>query len=202
MAKLITESNFSVEINESQDKTLYVEGVFASAETRNQNGRVYPKKILEREYNKIMENVSEKTCMGELGHPTDRSEIDLSKAAILIENMEWQGNDVYGKAKVLSTPYGQIARSLINDGAKFGISTRGLGSVNEAGYVNEDFTWLTLDLVQNASNPGSRFVNGILESKEFPLPSEEKQDESKIKEALELHERQVWQVIKNIEKNL
>lgn len=173
MAKLITESNFNVSINEDSKKNLYIEGVFASAETINANGRKYPRSVLQREYEKLMESVNQKSCMGELGHPTDRSEVDLSKSAILVEDMSWKGNDIHGKAKVLSTPYGQITRSLINDGAAFGCSTRGLGTIDEkSGYVNEDYVWITEDIVHNASNPASRFINGVLEGKEFFLPTD------------------------------
>lgn len=204
--KLITESSYNIDINESENKNTYITGVFASAETKNQNNRIYPKSILEREYNKLMESVNQRTCMGELGHPTDRSEVDLSKSAILVEDMWWEGNDIKGRAKVLNTPYGQIAKSLINDNCRFGISTRGLGSVSESGYVNEDFTWLTLDLVHNASNPASKFINGVLEGVEFPVPETTNVNnvptEEQIKEAKEEYYKKIWQVIDNIEKNL
>ena len=83
--QMITEANFNLNINESEDKkNLFLEGVFASAEKENANGRKYPKKVLEREYDKIMKDVKNRTCMGELGHPTDRSEVSLTQAAILV----------------------------------------------------------------------------------------------------------------------
>lgn len=170
--KLITESNYHVEINEDSKKNLYIEGIFASAEQKNENGRVYPRKILEREVEKVTESVKNRTCLGELNHPTDRAETALDKAAILVEKLEWNNNDVHGKAKILSTPYGQIAKNLLEDQVNFGISSRGLGTVNESGYVNEDYALITWDLVQNASNPASKFVNGVLEDKEFTLPND------------------------------
>jgi hypothetical protein len=85
--KMITEASYNVSVNESENKNMYLTGIFASAETKNQNKRVYPKHILNREYEKIMENVKNKTCLGEMNHPTDRSEIDLSKSCILVEDM-------------------------------------------------------------------------------------------------------------------
>jgi hypothetical protein len=87
MAKLICESNYNVTLNEDEKKNMYIEGIFASAERKNENKRVYPKHILQREYDKIMENVKNRTALGELGHP-ERSDVSLQHAAILIEDME------------------------------------------------------------------------------------------------------------------
>lgn len=199
--KMITESNYDIQINESKDKKLYIEGIFASAETKNANNRIYPKKIMEREYDRLMEKVKQRTCLGEIGHPENRSETDLTKAAILVEDLQWQGNDIHGKARVLSTPYGQIAKSLIEDNVKFGISTRGLGTVDEkTGYVNDDLQLLAVDLVTSASNPGSRFVNGILEGVDFPVPDTNVSDptDEEVKRALQEHEKRIWQVLESL----
>ena len=168
MAFLITEASHEVELWESNNKTPYIVGVFASAEVKNANGRKYRKDVLEREVDKfIVEKVKTKTAWGELSHP-ESGEINLDRAAIIIEELEWRGNDVIGKAKILSTPMGQIVKSLVREG-NIGISSRGLGTVNESGYVNEDFTLLCWDIVADASNPGSKFMNGILEGKTFEI---------------------------------
>jgi len=201
MAKLITESNFDVTFKK-EDKSMYIEGIFASAERKNDNNRIYPKKILEREYDKIMETVKNRTCMGELGHPENRSDISLQHAAILMEDMQWKNNDVHGRAKVLNTPMGGILKNLVEDGARVGVSTRGLGSVSEDGYVNDDYMWLTVDAVSNPSNPVS-WVNGIYEGREFDLPKDLKDkhpSDQEVSEALEYHEKRIWQVLDSLEK--
>lgn len=171
MALLITETSSQIELWESKEKTPYVVGVFASAEVKNANGRKYRKDILDREVDKfVSEKIDTKTAWGELSHP-ESSEINLDRAAIIIEQLEWRGNDVFGKAKILSTPMGNIVASLVKEG-NIGISSRGLGTVNESGYVNEDFNLLCWDIVADASNPSSRFMNGILEGRTFNNPAE------------------------------
>ena len=170
--KLITETSSVIELWESKSKTPYMIGIFASAETKNANGRVYDKSILEREVEKfVQEKVKTKSAWGELGHP-DASDINLDNIAMLIESLEWKGNDVYGKAKILDTPKGQILRTLVKEG-NIGVSTRGLGTVNESGRVNDDYNLITIDAVSDASNPGSKFVNGILEGRTFTLPEKD-----------------------------
>ncbi len=204
--KLITESFYSVQMNESakDKKRLYIEGIFQTAEKKNQNGRIYKKSLLEREVEKFMSKIEERQATGELGHPENRADTDLSKAAIHVEHLEWQGNDVLGKALVLSTPYGQIVKNLWEDKVKFGISSRGLGTVNENSYVNDDYNLLTWDIVSNASTYGSKFVNGILEGKEFTIPETKKNEPTveEIQEALKEHEKKIWQVIDKISKEL
>lgn len=168
---LITETFTQIELWESKSKVPYMIGIFASAETKNANGRIYDKSILEREVDKfIKEKIDTKSSWGELGHP-DNSEINLDNVAMIIEDLEWKGNDVYGKAKILDTPKGQILRTLVKEG-NIGVSTRGLGTVNESGNVNDDYNLITIDAVSDASNPGSRFINGILEGKTFSLPEQ------------------------------
>jgi hypothetical protein len=168
MAFLITEASCEIELWESKNKTPYIVGVFASAEVKNANGRKYRKDILDREVNKFIdEKIKTKTSYGELSHP-ESSEINLERAAILVESLEWRGNDCIGKAKILSTPMGEIVKTLVKEGS-IGISSRGLGTVNESGYVNEDFTLLCWDIVADASNPGSKFMNGILEGRTFDI---------------------------------
>lgn len=183
MKKLITESNFDIStvINESEngEKTLFIEGIFASAEKKNRNGRVYPKSILEREVNKITTKMNENRLLGELNHPINRTEVDLKESAIRITELNWNKNDVYGKARVLNTPNGSILKALLEAECKIGISSRGIGTVSE-GLVNEDFDLLTWDVVDAPSNQNS-FVNGILEGVEF----ETEEDKLTLKEELE-----------------
>ena len=152
--KLITETTYNISTKKSE-KNLYIEGIFSTAEERNRNGRIYSKQILEREVDKLRENIVNKSSLGELEHPASNT-ITLERAAILIEDLVWEGNHVMGKAKVLSTPCGQIVKSLIEDGARIGISSRGLGTVNEkTNYVNEDFNLICWDIVSTPSNRGS-----------------------------------------------
>jgi len=185
--KLITESTFDITTSINEDnKSMYIEGVFATAERKNKNGRVYPKSLLEREITSVLKIIGSNSCVGELNHPTDRSETDLNEAAIKITELNWKGNDVYGKAKVLSTPKGKIVHSLLSDGVKIGISSRGLGTVSE-GQVNDDFNLLTWDVVSNPSNHDS-WVNGILEGKEFGEVKDIKEDTEEEKDAKKLQE--------------
>lgn len=195
MAKLITEMSYDFEISESDTGSMYIVGVFSSADVQNHNKRMYKKELLEREVTRLNESkISKKCCFGELSHPST-PDINLDKVAILTLELDWKGNDVYGKAKVLDTPNGKIAKELIKEG-RLGISSRGLGTVNEDGFVNEDFNLLTYDLVSEPSNPSS-WVNGIYEGREFDIPKE-----PTIEEAKEYHRKQIWQVIENIEKSL
>lgn len=197
-AKLITEVSYDFQISESKkDNGLDIVGIFSSAELENNNKRRYKKNILEREIGKVQEKVEKKSLWGELGHPPN-PEINPDKIAILTTMLEWKGNDIYGRAKVLDTPMGNIARTLIKEG-NMGISSRGLGTVAKDGYVNEDFNLITWDLVTDPSNNPS-WVNGIYEGKtwevEVPDPA------PTIEEAQEYHKRQIWQVLENIERSL
>ena len=143
-AQLITEVSYDFQISESKkDNTLDIIGIFSSAEFENNNKRKYKKSILEREIEKVQEKVEKKSLWGELGHPPN-PEINPDKIAILTTMLEWKGNDIYGKAKVLDTPMGKIARTLIKEG-NMGISSRGLGTVADDGYVNEDFNLICWD---------------------------------------------------------
>ncbi len=194
---LITETFNQIELWESKSKTPYMIGIFASAETKNANGRIYEKRILEREVQKFVnEKINTKSSWGELGHP-DNSEINLDNVAMIIESLEWKGNDVYGKAKILDTPKGTILKTLVKEG-NIGVSTRGLGTVNESGKVNDDFNLITIDAVSDASNPGSRFINGILEGKTFSMP-EDKISIDEAKERLfEYQKNLINSLIKNM----
>lgn len=175
--------SYDFELHEDKkSKDMFAVGIFSSAELKNNNKRVYKKNLLEREVEKVNEKVSKKCLWGELGHPPN-PEVNPDKIAIRTTQLEWRGNDLYGKAKLLDTPMGQIAKTLVKEG-QMGISSRGLGTVGDDGYVNEDFHLITWDLVTDPSNNPS-WVNGIFEGMEFVGIGSENQvpDESKIKEA-------------------
>lgn len=154
-------------------KTIFIEGVFAQADMKNRNGRIYPKKVLGNAINEYVEKyVKTNRALGELNHPTT-PQVDPERACIKIDSLSWEGNNVIGKARVLSTPKGQILAGLIRDGVQLGVSTRGLGSVkatrinNESvNVVGEDYSIRAIDVVHNPSGIDC-FVNGILENVEF-----------------------------------
>lgn len=171
--KLITEFVDPSAVTTSiQDGNLFIEGIFASVEAKNKNGRIYKKETLDREMKKLSESISKRCLWGELNHPTT-PDVNLERAAILIEKLDWDGNNVIGRAKVLKTPMGRIAETLIKEGA-VGISSRGLGTVDESGYVNdESYQLLTFDLVSNPSNHPS-WVKGVYEGATFGDTTTEK----------------------------
>lgn len=203
MAKLITETSYDFQITEDKtSKDMFIVGIFSTAEMENNNKRKYGRKILEREVNKVQEKIGKNCLWGELGHPPN-PEVNPDKIALKIENLEWKGNNVYGKAKLIDTPMGQIAKTLVKEGS-MGISSRGLGTVAEDGYVNEDFHLITYDLVTDPSNKPS-WVNGIYEGTDFRIPDEEIIEELKedqIKKAQKEYAKHIWQVIEQIEKNM
>ena len=173
---LITETNLdNVKlIKENAEDGLpsnyFIEGVFMQSEIKNRNGRVYPKEIMQKEVNRYTKEFVEKDrAFGELGHPEGPT-INLDKVSHLITSLEEDGNNYVGRAKILSTPNGQIVRNLIDDGAKLGVSSRGLGSLEEKGgaqYVKGDFQLATAaDIVADPSAPEA-FVEGIYEGVEW-----------------------------------
>ena len=128
-------------------------GVIQCADTKNGNGREYPKGVLEREIKKYQQLINDRRAVGELNHP-DTSEVDLKNASHLMTKVWWNGNQVMGKLEVLSTPSGQILRNLIDDGIKLGISSRGLGSVTQrqgSTIVEDDFDLICFDIVHEPS---------------------------------------------------
>ena len=173
--KLITEGNFEhVQIltEESEGKkNLYIEGVFLQSEIKNRNGRIYPLSVLEREVGRYNEEyVKSGRAVGELGHP-DGPTINLHLISHKITSLRKEGNNFIGKAKILeSMPQGALAKNLINEGVKLGVSSRGMGSLEEkngANYVRDDFMLATAaDIVADPSAPDA-FVNGIMEGKEW-----------------------------------
>jgi hypothetical protein len=143
-------------------------GVMQRADAKNGNGRVYPENILRREVENYKKLVAENRALGELDHP-DESVINLKNASHIVTDIWWNNKDVMGKVKILTTPSGQILKSLVESGVKLGISSRGLGSVKEkAGltYVEDDFQLICFDFVSEPSTVGA--FMGLSESKKTP----------------------------------
>lgn len=168
--KLITEYTETdvqciVEAKEDGSKTHIIEGIFAMAESKNRNGRIYPKGIMEGAVKKYVdEQVSKDRAVGELNHP-DGPTVNLDKVSHKITELQMDGNNVMGKARILDTPMGNIVKGLLEGGVQLGVSTRGMGSLeqrNGAMYVKDDFMLNTVDIVQDPSAPNA-FVNGIME---------------------------------------
>jgi hypothetical protein len=171
--KLIRETVEEVKyLTEEKDgvKSLYIQGPFLVGDTQNKNGRIYERKILEKEVARYMkEYVEAKRAFGELGHP-ETPTINLDRVSHLITNLKQEGSTWIGKAKILETPMGKIAKSLIEGGASLGVSSRGMGSLenrNGVNYVQPDYYLATAaDIVADPSAPGA-FVEGIMEGKEW-----------------------------------
>jgi len=171
--KLITESIEDIQIlTEEKDgkKTLYIEGVFLQSEIKNRNGRIYPFDVLNKEVERYSEEyVKAGRALGELGHP-DGPTVNLDRVSHKITSLKAEGNNFMGKARILDTPMGTIAKSLLGEGVKLGVSSRGMGSLKEDNgvkYVSDDFMLATAaDIVADPSAPDA-FVNGIMEGKEW-----------------------------------
>ena len=165
------ELNYLVEDKQGGGKNVFIEGIFAQADKQNKNKRMYGKSIMEREVNKYKELIEQKRSLGELGHP-DNPSINLHQVSHLITSLHMEGNNVIGRAKILETPMGIIAKNLIENGVQLGVSTRGLGSLkmNSEGVneVQDDFHLATVDIVADPSAPDA-FVQGIMESAEWIL---------------------------------
>ena len=154
-------------------KELQNRGVFLQSEIKNRNGRTYPRETLAKEvarYNK--EFVNQKRAFGELGHP-DGPTVNLERVSHMITDLHPDGNNFMGEAKIMDTPYGKIVKNLIDEGAKLGVSSRGMGSLqrgsNGQAIVGKDFYLATAaDIVADPSAPDA-FVEGIMENKEWDL---------------------------------
>ena len=172
--KLITEGNFeNVQVLEEEangKKHLYIEGVFLQGDIKNRNGRVYPFGVLEREVGRYNEQyIGAGRALGELGHP-DGPTVNLDRVSHKIVSLKAEGSNFRGKAQILTTPMGDIAKNLLENGVKLGVSSRGMGSIEErngSNYVRDDFMLATAaDIVADPSAPDA-FVNGIMEGKEW-----------------------------------
>jgi len=171
--KLITETIENVEViteGKGADKKLYIEGVFLQSEIKNRNGRMYPFQVLEKEVGRYNEEyVKTKRALGELGHP-DGPTVNLDRVSHRITSLSAEGTNFIGRAQILDTPMGQIAKALLEDGVQLGVSSRGMGSIDrreDMGVVMDDFMLATAaDIVADPSAPDA-FVNGIMEGKEW-----------------------------------
>ena len=173
--KLISEfTENDIEFITEQDKKTgkkgyKIRGIFAQAEKKNRNGRIYPMPIIEKAVKKYdTEQVQRGRAVGELNHPEGPT-VNLDKVSHKINKLEFQGNDIVGEASILETPMGQVVKGLLDGGVTFGVSTRGMGSLsqrNDAMVVNDDYILNAVDIVQDPSAPGA-FVNGIMEGVEW-----------------------------------
>ena len=171
--KLITEQIENVNViteGKGDSKKLYIEGVFLQSELKNRNGSMYPFSVLEKEVNRYNEEyVKTSRALGELGHP-DGPTVNLDRVSHRITSLSAEGNNFIGKAQILDTPMGKIAKSLLEDGVKLGVSSRGMGSIDkreDCNVVMDDFMLATAaDIVADPSAPDA-FVNGIMEGKEW-----------------------------------
>ena len=171
--KLITEAIENIQVLEEEKngkKLLYIEGVFLQSELKNRNGRMYPFETLNREVQRYNEEyVKSKRALGELGHP-DGPTVNLDRVSHRITELRAEGTNFMGKAQILDTPMGQIAKSLLSEGVQLGVSSRGMGSIDkreDCSIVQDDFMLTTAaDIVADPSAPDA-FVNGIMEGKEW-----------------------------------
>jgi len=172
--RLICETLEDVEFiceNSKTGKDYFIEGVFMQANVKNRNGRLYPKEILQKEAKRYEQNyILQKRAFGELGHPEGPT-VNLERVSHMITELKEDGNNFRGRAKIMDTPYGKIVKNLIDEGARLGVSSRGMGSLKPMGrncsQVQDDFYLATAaDIVADPSAPAA-FVNGIMEGKEW-----------------------------------
>ena len=175
--KLIAETNFDsirpviTEAKDGKGKDYFIEGIFMQGGIKNRNGRMYPMETLDKEVGRYNDTfVKNNRAYGELGHP-DGPTINLERVSHMIKDLRREGQDYIGKAKVMDTPYGKIVKSLIDEGASLGVSSRGMGSIKQtAEGINEvqgDFQLATAgDIVADPSAPNA-FVNGVMEGVEW-----------------------------------
>lgn len=158
-----------VEVQEgmSKVKNFYIKGPFLQAEVVNGNKRVYPKAIIEKEVAAhLTTKISQNRALGELGHPPT-SEINLDRVSHLIKELRMEGNTAIGKAQILDTPCGKIAKALMESGVKLGVSSRGVGSLKN-GVVQNDYRLICVDIVSDPSGPNC-FVDSVMEGKEWVM---------------------------------
>ena len=171
--KLITETIEDVQVlteEKNGRKDYKIKGVFMQADIKNRNGRIYPVETLAREVKRYTkEFIDKRRAFGELGHP-DGPTVNLERVSHMITSLEPEGKNFIGEAKVMDTPYGKIVKNLIDEGAVLGVSSRGMGSINQQGgrnFVGKDFYLATAaDIVADPSAPDA-FVEGIMEGKEW-----------------------------------
>ena len=172
IAEQIQEVEYITEEKSDGKKDMKIRGIFMQADMKNRNGRVYPMGVLQKEvarYNK--EFVAEGRAFGELGHPEGPT-VNLDRVSHMITKLEADGKNFIGEAKLLSTPMGEIAKALIKDGGKLGVSSRGMGSVTERNgvtIVEDDFQLICFDMVSDPSTPGA-IMSQVRESRDMDRP--------------------------------
>ena len=169
-SEAVEEVEYITEAKENGGKNYKIKGIFLQADIKNRNGRVYPMEVLEKEvgrYNKKF--INEKRAYGELGHP-DGPTVNLERVSHMVTELYPDGKNFIGEAKIMETPMGKIVKNIIDEGGKLGVSSRGMGSLdqkNGANYVRDDFYLATAaDIVADPSAPNA-FVEGIMEGKEW-----------------------------------
>jgi hypothetical protein len=173
--KLITETIHEIKIlkeGTNGKKGYFIEGIFLQGDIKNRNGRMYPISILEKEVARYTKDyVTQNRAFGELGHPENPT-VNLERVSHMIKSLNKDGTNYIGKAKIMDTPYGKIVKNLIDEGARLGVSSRGLGTLSEKNgiqVVNDDYKLSTAaDIVADPSAPDA-FVRGIMEGKEWIL---------------------------------
>ena len=169
-SEAVEEVEYITEAKEDGGKNYKIKGVFLQADIKNRNGRVYPMQVLEKEVAKYNRNfIREKRAYGELGHPEGPT-VNLERVSHLTTSLVPDGKNFIGEAKIMETPMGKIVKSLMDEGCKLGVSSRGMGSLQQKGgtnYVKDDFYLATAaDIVADPSAPNA-FVEGIMEGKEW-----------------------------------
>ena len=169
-SEAVEEVEYITEEKEDGNKNYKIKGIFMQADIKNRNGRVYPMEVLSNEVAKYNKNfIKENRAFGELGHP-DGPTVNLERVSHMITSLTPDGKNFIGEAKIMSTPMGEIVKNLMDEGAKLGVSSRGMGSLNQkngANYVRDDFYLATAaDIVADPSAPNA-FVEGIMEGKEW-----------------------------------
>tara|TARA_B100001564_G_C20530379_1_gene619449 strand:- start:261 stop:917 length:657 start_codon:yes stop_codon:yes gene_type:complete len=169
-SEAVEEVEYITEEKKDGGKNYKIKGIFMQADVKNRNGRVYPMEVLEKEVTKYNKNfIRESRAFGELGHP-DGPTVNLERVSHMITSLTPDGKNFIGEAKIMATPMGEIVKNLMDEGAKLGVSSRGMGSLdqrNGANYVRDDFYLATAaDIVADPSAPNA-FVEGIMEGKEW-----------------------------------
>lgn len=165
----LTEDVQFITEGEDGEKSCFIEGIFMQAEKQNRNGRVYPKRLLESEVNRYNRDfVSKMRAVGELGHPQGPT-INEERVSHIITELKFEGNDVYGKAKILDTPNGRIVKTFMKEGILMGVSSRGVGAVQKSSHAANEVSNFVLSTVDIVSNPSGIdcFVNSVMENVEW-----------------------------------
>jgi hypothetical protein len=170
ISEAVEDAQLIVEEDDKGAKNYKIRGIFMQSDVKNRNGRVYPMEVLEKEVAKYNKNfINENRAFGELGHP-DGPTVNLERVSHMITSLTPDGKNFIGEAKIMDTPMGKIVKNLMDEGAKLGVSSRGMGSLeqkNGANYVRDDFYLATAaDIVADPSAPNA-FVQGIMEGKEW-----------------------------------